>query len=92
MCMKAQMSFGVQTNGDILPKRRRQPVMEWLEYGGRTWDETVVKVYQPQKLAQIALGVGLGELLDQLDWMAEIGCPGGRDSREVAPRTVLQER
>ena len=38
--------------------------MEGLEDGDTSWDETVIEIHQTQKLAQLTLSMGLGELLD----------------------------
>ena len=45
-------------------RRSGQQVMEGLEDGGTTWDKVVIEIDQTPKLAQLTLGMGLGELLD----------------------------
>ena len=68
----------------VLLRRRGQQVMEGLEDGGTTWDKAVVEIDQTQKLAQLTLGTGLGELLDHTNF-------GGEGSYAMLVHVVAQE-
>ena len=67
----------------VLLRRKGKQVVEGLENGGTTWDETAVE-NQAQKLAQLTLGTGLGELLDHLNL-------GGEGLYAVLVHMVAQE-
>ena len=58
--------------------------MEGLEDGGTTWDQAVMEIDQTQKLAQLTLGTGLGELLDHTNF-------GGEESYAVLVHVMAQE-
>ena len=58
--------------------------MEGLEGGGTTWDKAVVEIDQTQKLSQLTLGKGLGELLDHTNF-------GGEGSYAMLVHVVAQE-
>ena len=67
--------------------------MEGLEDGGTTWDETMVEFHQTQKLVQLTLGMGLGQVLDHSNLGGEGPCWSTwwpRNSREVTPKTHLE--
>ena len=53
------------------------------EDGGTIWDKAVIEIYQTQKLAQLILGMGLGEL-DHTNF-------GGEGSYAMLVHVVAQE-
>ena len=62
---KGGVSFRRPDQGNVLLRRKGQEVMEGLEGGGTTWDETVVEIHP--KTCATHSGYVARELLDHLN-------------------------